>query len=41
LAAAGEPGVARAIELLGTELRTAMTLLGAPSIADIRRHHVV
>jgi len=40
LAAAGEPGVARAIALLRQELETTMALLGTPSIASITRGHV-
>ena len=41
LAADGEKGVARALALLEAELRNAMALLGAPTIADITRAHVV
>lgn len=40
LAAAGEPGVARAIALLRQEVETAMALLGTPTIASITRGHV-
>ncbi len=35
LAAAGEPGVRRAIEILAEELRMTMALTGAPRIADL------
>ena len=40
LAAAGEAGVARALEILRTETIIAMTLLGAPTTADLSRDHV-
>ena len=40
LAAAGEPGVARALEILRVETVLAMTLLGTPTAADITRAHV-
>ncbi len=40
LAAAGEAGVARALEILRTETVLAMTLLGTPTVADIQRAHV-
>ena len=40
LAAAGEPGVARALEILRVETVLAMTLLGTPTVADITRAHV-
>ncbi|MGH3155166.1 MAG: alpha-hydroxy acid oxidase [Streptosporangiaceae bacterium] len=35
LAAAGQPGVRRAVEILHTELRTALALAGCPSIHDL------
>jgi 4-hydroxymandelate oxidase len=41
LAAGGEMGVARALEILRTELVVAMKLLGAPTVANLRRSHVV
>lgn len=41
LAADGEAGVSRALSLMDAELRNAMALLGAPSVADITRAHVV
>jgi L-lactate dehydrogenase (cytochrome) len=37
LAAAGEPGVRHAVDILADELRRAMALTGAPSIADVDR----
>lgn len=40
LAAAGEAGVVRAVELLRDELGTAMALLGCPTVADITRDRV-
>jgi isopentenyl diphosphate isomerase/L-lactate dehydrogenase-like FMN-dependent dehydrogenase len=40
LAAAGEKGVVRALELLRAELANAMGLLGATSLAAIDRSHV-
>ena len=40
LAAAGEPGVRRALELLRAETETAMALLGTPTVAAITRAHV-
>lgn len=40
LAAAGEPGVARCLDLLRAETLNAMALLGAPVISDIHRGHV-
>jgi isopentenyl diphosphate isomerase/L-lactate dehydrogenase-like FMN-dependent dehydrogenase len=40
LAAAGQAGVERALEILRTETVIAMTLLGAPTIADLTRAHV-
>jgi glycolate oxidase len=41
LAAGGEAGLYRVFELLEEELFSAMSLLGAPSIANITRDHVV
>jgi L-lactate dehydrogenase (cytochrome) len=41
LAAAGEEGVARLIDLIASEMRVAMTLTGARSIADISRDSLV
>ena len=41
LAAGGQAGVARCIEILGVELRIAMTLLGAPTVADLTRDRVI
>lgn len=40
LAAAGQAGVARVLELLRAEIVTAMTLIGARSIDEITRAHV-
>ena len=40
LAAAGEAGVARAVEILRAETTTAMALLGCPTVADITRDRV-
>jgi isopentenyl diphosphate isomerase/L-lactate dehydrogenase-like FMN-dependent dehydrogenase len=40
LAAGGEPGVARALEILRQETILAMTLLGTATVADISRAHV-
>ena len=40
LAAAGEAGVARAVEILRAETSTAMALLGCPTVADITRDRV-
>jgi isopentenyl diphosphate isomerase/L-lactate dehydrogenase-like FMN-dependent dehydrogenase len=40
LAVDGEDGVTRVVKILRAELRTAMTLLGAPTIADITPEHV-
>ncbi len=40
LAAGGEAGVARALAILHQETVLAMTLLGAPNVADITRAHV-
>ncbi len=41
LAAAGEGGVARLIDLIASEMRVAMTLTGARSIAEISRDSLV
>jgi isopentenyl diphosphate isomerase/L-lactate dehydrogenase-like FMN-dependent dehydrogenase len=41
LAAAGQLGVERCLEMLRAETSNAMALLGAPSIADINRGHVL
>jgi isopentenyl diphosphate isomerase/L-lactate dehydrogenase-like FMN-dependent dehydrogenase len=40
LAAAGQPGVERALAILRTETILAMTLLGAPTVGEITRSHV-
>lgn len=40
LAAGGEAGVGRCLEILAEELRVAMALLGAPTTADITRDRV-
>ncbi len=40
LAAGGEAGVSRAIEILRAETILAMTLLGTPTVADLTRAHV-
>jgi isopentenyl diphosphate isomerase/L-lactate dehydrogenase-like FMN-dependent dehydrogenase len=40
LAAGGQEGVSRALRLLAAEIRTAMALLGAPSVESIGRSHV-
>jgi 4-hydroxymandelate oxidase len=40
LAAAGESGVSRALELLADEVRDDMTLLGATSVVQVGRDHV-
>jgi len=40
LAAAGEPGVARAVDILRRETVLAMTLLGTPTVGDLTRAHV-
>ena len=40
LAAAGEAGVARAIEILTDDLRRTLTLLGCPSIHDLDRSYI-
>jgi isopentenyl diphosphate isomerase/L-lactate dehydrogenase-like FMN-dependent dehydrogenase len=41
LAAAGEPGVARAIQILSEELRRNMALMGCAKISDINRELIV
>ncbi|HSB95687.1 MAG TPA: alpha-hydroxy acid oxidase [Spongiibacteraceae bacterium] len=41
LAAGGEPGVARAIEILATELRRDMALMGCADLAAIKRDSVL
>ncbi|MEA2566690.1 MAG: 4-hydroxymandelate oxidase [Actinomycetota bacterium] len=41
LAAGGEDGVRRALELLSVEMRNAMTLLGTPDLGSVTRSHVV
>jgi L-lactate dehydrogenase (cytochrome) len=40
LAARGEAGVAQLLELISREMRVAMTLTGAHSIADINRSNL-
>lgn len=40
LAAAGEPGVARALEIIAAELRTDMALLGVTDVGQLTREHV-
>jgi 4-hydroxymandelate oxidase len=40
LAAGGQRGVARALELLAAEIENAMALLGAPAVAQISRAHL-
>jgi L-lactate dehydrogenase (cytochrome) len=40
LAAAGEPGVDRAIEILRTDLERTLRLLGCPSVAGLDRSYV-
>jgi L-lactate dehydrogenase (cytochrome) len=40
LAARGEAGVAQLLELIAREMRVAMTLTGAHSIADINRSNL-
>ncbi|MGH2467538.1 MAG: alpha-hydroxy acid oxidase [Candidatus Limnocylindrales bacterium] len=40
LAAAGEAGVARCLEILSAELRVAMALLGAPTVSALTRDRV-
>ncbi|MGY3607370.1 MULTISPECIES: alpha-hydroxy-acid oxidizing protein [unclassified Bradyrhizobium] len=39
-AAAGGPGIAHVISILGTELERAMTLLGTARLSDISAEHV-
>jgi 4-hydroxymandelate oxidase len=41
MAAAGEAGVLRCVEILEAELRTAMKLLGAPTLAGLTRDRVL
>ena len=41
LAANGEAGVSSALKLLSNEVSAAMSLLGAPTVADVTRAHVV
>jgi (S)-mandelate dehydrogenase len=41
VSAAGEPGATRALEILQTELRRTMGVLGLSDLADITRDHVV
>lgn len=40
LMAGGERGVQRAAQILAEEVRRTMALLGAPTVADLTRHHV-
>ncbi len=40
LAAYGQAGVERVIDIFAEELRITMQLMGTPTIADIKRHHV-
>jgi L-lactate dehydrogenase (cytochrome) len=40
LMAGGEAGVQRAVDILGAEVRRTMALLGVPTVADLRPHHV-
>jgi L-lactate dehydrogenase (cytochrome) len=40
LAAAGEAGVARALEILHTDLERTLRLLGCPSVAALDRSYV-
>ena len=40
LAAAGEAGVARGLELIGAEVRNDMALLGTTTVPQIGRAHV-
>jgi L-lactate dehydrogenase (cytochrome) len=40
LAAAGEAGVARALEILRTDLERTMRLLGCPSVSDLDRSYI-
>jgi 4-hydroxymandelate oxidase len=41
LGVAGQPGVGRAFAILREELERAMALLGTPTLADVRREHVL
>lgn len=41
LAAAGEPGVARAFDIFREELERAMAILGTPRLADVNPEHVM
>jgi 4-hydroxymandelate oxidase len=41
LASAGEPGVSRALAILREEFEIVLALLGAPTPADLLRHHVM
>jgi L-lactate dehydrogenase (cytochrome) len=41
VAAGGEDGVRRALELLSVEMRNAMTLLGTPDLGSVTRSQVV
>jgi isopentenyl diphosphate isomerase/L-lactate dehydrogenase-like FMN-dependent dehydrogenase len=41
LACGGEAGARRVLDLLRDEVELALTLLGAPTPADVRRHHLV
>jgi L-lactate dehydrogenase (cytochrome) len=38
--AGGEAGVQRAVDILTAEVRRTMALLGVPTVADLRPHHV-
>ena len=40
LAAAGVPGLVRALELLEDEIRISLGLLGAPNLAALNRSHL-
>ena len=40
LACAGQPGVEKALSILGDEVSRAMSLLGAPTVDGVRRDHV-
>ena len=40
LMAGGEAGVQRAVDILTAEVRRTMALLGVPTVADLRPHHV-
>jgi len=39
LAAAGEPGVRRVLEMFRAELELAMALAGCPTVAAVTHHH--